>query len=68
LGERLPSLTAVEIDHELAAMLKERFAGAMWWMLFYPVWTLTYIFVGVLVIYGLAAYGVREVTRESQTR
>ena len=27
LGERLPSLTAVEIDEELAAMLKERFAG-----------------------------------------
>jgi ubiquinone/menaquinone biosynthesis C-methylase UbiE len=28
LGERLPSLTAVEIDQELAAMLKERFAGS----------------------------------------
>ena len=27
LGERLPRLTAVEIDEELAAMLKERFAG-----------------------------------------
>ena len=27
LGERLPSLTAVEIDKELAAMLMERFAG-----------------------------------------
>ncbi len=27
LGERLRSLTAVEIDAELAAMLKERFAG-----------------------------------------
>ena len=27
LGERLPSLTAVEIDQELVAMLKERFAG-----------------------------------------
>ena len=27
LGERLPCLTAVEIDVELAAMLKERFAG-----------------------------------------
>ena len=28
LGVRLPSLTAVEIDQELAAMLKERFAGS----------------------------------------
>jgi ubiquinone/menaquinone biosynthesis C-methylase UbiE len=27
LGERLPSLTAVEIDEELAAMLKKRFVG-----------------------------------------
>jgi ubiquinone/menaquinone biosynthesis C-methylase UbiE len=27
LGERLPSLTAVEIDEELATMLMERFAG-----------------------------------------
>lgn len=27
LGARLPSLTAVEIDEELAAILKERFAG-----------------------------------------
>jgi SAM-dependent methyltransferase len=28
LGERLPRLTAVEIDQELAAMLRERFAGS----------------------------------------
>ena len=28
LGERLSSLTAIEIDQELAAMLKERFAGS----------------------------------------
>ena len=28
LGEQLPSLTAVEIDQEFAAMLKERFAGS----------------------------------------
>ena len=42
------------------------FAGAVmaissiWWMPYYPVWSLTYIGVGVLVIYGLAAYGGRE--------
>jgi Ca2+/Na+ antiporter len=34
--------------------------SAIWWMPFYPVWSLTYIFVGVLVIYGLAAHGARE--------
>ena len=31
--------------------------SAIWWMPFYPVWSLTYIFVGVLVVYGLSAYG-----------
>jgi hypothetical protein len=36
--------------------------SAIWWMPFYPVWSLTNILVGVLVIYGLAAYGGREVT------
>jgi hypothetical protein len=34
--------------------------SAIWWMPFYPVWSLTYIFVGILVIYGLAAHGGRE--------
>lgn len=44
------------------------FAGAMmaissiWWMPYYPVWLLTYISVGVVVIYGLAVYGGRETT------
>ena len=31
--------------------------SAVWWMPYYPVWSLVYIFIGVLVIYGLAAYG-----------
>ena len=34
--------------------------SAIWWMPFYPVWSLAYIIVGVLVIYGLAVYGGRE--------
>jgi hypothetical protein len=34
--------------------------SAVWWMPYYPVWSLVYIFIGVLVIYGLAAYGGRE--------
>ena len=36
--------------------------SAIWWMPYYPVWSLTYIFVGILVIYGLAVHGHREVT------
>ena len=30
--------------------------SAMWRMPFYPIWSLTYIAIGVLVIYALAAY------------
>jgi hypothetical protein len=36
--------------------------SAIWWMPYYPVWSLTYIFAGILVIYGLAVHGRREVT------
>ena len=34
--------------------------SAVWWMPYYPVWSLVYIVIGVLVIYGLAAYGGKE--------
>ena len=34
--------------------------SAMWWMPFYPVWSLTYVAIGTLVVYGLAAHGGRE--------
>lgn len=33
--------------------------SAIWWMPYYPVWALTYIAIGILVIYGLAAHGKR---------
>jgi hypothetical protein len=33
---------------------------AIWWMPYYPIWSLTYIFVAVLVIYALVAHGERE--------
>jgi hypothetical protein len=33
--------------------------SAIWWMAFYPIWSLTYILLGVLVIYALAAHGGR---------
>ena len=35
--------------------------SAMWWMPFYPVWSLVYILIGVLVVYALAAHGGRLV-------
>jgi hypothetical protein len=35
---------------------------AIWWMPFYPIWSLTYIAVGIFVIYGLAVYGGDEAT------
>jgi hypothetical protein len=35
--------------------------SSIWWMPYYPIWSLTYIFVGVLVTYSLAAYGGQKV-------
>jgi hypothetical protein len=34
--------------------------SAIWWMPYYPIWSLTYIGIGVLVVYALAAHGARE--------
>ena len=31
--------------------------SAIWWMPYYPIWSLTYIALGVFVIYTLAADG-----------
>jgi hypothetical protein len=33
--------------------------SAIWWMPYYPIWSLTYIGLGVAVIYALVAYGGR---------
>jgi len=33
--------------------------SAVWWMPYYPIWSLTYVGLGVLVIYSLVAYGGR---------
>jgi hypothetical protein len=35
--------------------------SAMAWMPYYPVWSLTYILIAVLVFYALARYGGRDV-------
>ena len=34
--------------------------SAIWWMPYYPVWSLTYVLLGLLVVYALAAHGGRE--------
>ena len=34
--------------------------SAIWWMPYYPVWSLTYVGLGVFVIYALIARGERE--------
>jgi hypothetical protein len=33
---------------------------AIWWMPYYPVWSLLYIGIGVLVLYALVAHGQRQ--------
>jgi hypothetical protein len=39
--------------------------SAIWWMPYYPIWSLTYIALGVLVVYALAAYGGSAALAES---
>ncbi|HTR69133.1 MAG TPA: hypothetical protein VMH41_02765 [Mycobacteriales bacterium] len=38
--------------------------SAIWWMPYYPIWSLTYIVIGVLVVYAMAAYGGRDALDE----
>jgi hypothetical protein len=33
--------------------------SAVWWMPYYPIWSLTYVALGIFVIYALAAHGER---------
>jgi len=41
--------------------------GTMAWMPFYPIWSLTYFLIAVLVIYGLAAHGGLEIPSQSSS-
>jgi membrane protein implicated in regulation of membrane protease activity len=34
--------------------------SSIWWMPYYPIWSLTYVILGALVVYGLIAYGSRD--------
>lgn len=40
--------------------------SSIWWMPYYPIWSLTYIAIGALVIYALVAYGSRDAVEGSQ--
>jgi len=31
--------------------------SSIWWMPYYPIWSLLYVAIGILVIYALVAYG-----------
>ena len=35
---------------------------SIWWMPYYPVWSLVYIIIGMFVVYGLAVFGGRNPT------
>jgi len=34
--------------------------SAIWWIPYYPIWSIAYVILGVLVVYALAAYGGSE--------
>jgi hypothetical protein len=40
--------------------------SSIWWMPYYPVWSLAYIAIGILVIYGLVVYGGRQPADEAR--
>jgi hypothetical protein len=33
--------------------------SSIWWMPYYPIWSMAYIAIGILVVYGLVVYGGR---------
>lgn len=40
--------------------------SAVWWMPYYPIWSLVYITIGLLVIYALGVYGGKETTESAR--
>jgi hypothetical protein len=36
--------------------------SAIWWVPYYPIWSLLYVGVSIVVIFALVAYGGREVS------
>ena len=34
--------------------------SSIWWMPYYPIWSLTYVAIGIGVVFALAAYGGRD--------
>jgi hypothetical protein len=40
--------------------------SAIWWMPYYPIWSLAYVAIGILVIYGLVVYGGRDAVERTR--
>jgi hypothetical protein len=40
--------------------------SAVWWLPYYPIWSLVYIAIGIFVIYALAVYGGRQPADEAR--
>ncbi len=59
LGSQLSRWTGVVIGAPLLVI------SAVWWLPYYPVWSLVYVGIGILVIYGLVAHGSRESVEQS---
>jgi hypothetical protein len=57
LGVMVQSQVARWIGVAAAALLG---ISAIWWMPYYPIWSLTYIGISFFVIYALVAYGQRD--------
>ncbi len=57
LGVMVQSQVARWIGIFAAAILG---ISAIWWMPYYPIWSLTYIGISFFVIYALAVYGARD--------
>jgi hypothetical protein len=41
--------------------------SSIWWMPYYPIWSLSYIAIGILVVYGLVVYGGRDTVDDTRS-
>jgi hypothetical protein len=61
LGSSFGVLTGSEFSRWIGIVAGGVLAiSAIWWMPYYPIWSLTYIGIGILLIYALSVYGGRK--------
>ena len=61
LGSSFGVLTGSELSRWIGIIAGAVMAiSAIWWMPYYPIWSLTYIGIGVFVVYACAAHGGRK--------